>query len=160
MSNILGTILSAEAIKILLDLALNPGKDKYFMGNSRLKREVVERAMKKIEKHEANLVKVALKEFSNIDCIHLFGPKDSRLRNPLFSFVLKDHSKTPFQIAEELNKFLVESRAGCHCATLAHHFYGLNPPASCRLSFYFYNTEEEVRKTIQAVKKVCGHISD
>src|SRR6185312_3575543 len=28
----------------------------------------------------------------------------------------------------------VESRAGCHCATLAHHALGLNPPASCRLS--------------------------
>ena len=29
----------------------------------------------------------------------------------------------------------VESRAGCHCATLAHHDLGLTPPASCRLSF-------------------------
>ena len=28
----------------------------------------------------------------------------------------------------------VESRAGCHCATLAHHALGLTPPASCRLT--------------------------
>ena len=38
----------------------------------------------------------------------------------------------------------VESRAGCHCATLAHRHLGLEPLASCRLSFYLYNTVEEV----------------
>jgi hypothetical protein len=47
-------------------------------------------------------------------------------------------------VAEALNLAGVESRAGCHCATLAHHALHLDPPASCRLSFYFYNTLDEV----------------
>ncbi|MEK7173045.1 MAG: aminotransferase class V-fold PLP-dependent enzyme, partial [Patescibacteria group bacterium] len=47
-----------------------------------------------------------------------------------------------------------ESRAGCHCATLAHHYYQLNPPASCRLSFYMYNNLKDVRKACLAVKKI------
>ncbi|MFH0905289.1 MAG: aminotransferase class V-fold PLP-dependent enzyme, partial [bacterium] len=48
------------------------------------------------------------------------------------------------------------SRAGCHCATLAHHYYKLDPPATCRLSFYIYNNIQDVRKACSAVKKVCS----
>jgi cysteine desulfurase/selenocysteine lyase len=45
----------------------------------------------------------------------------------------------------------VEARAGCHCATLAHHALGLTPPASCRLSFYFYNTLEDIDRAVDAL---------
>jgi selenocysteine lyase/cysteine desulfurase len=41
--------------------------------------------------------------------------------------------------------------AGCHCATLAHHALGLDPPASCRLSFYLYNTPDDVDQAVAAV---------
>lgn len=153
--NIIGTILSAEAIKLLLDFVLNEGKKKYFLGNPRLDREVVKKAMTRIEEYEQKLAKIALEEFEKINSVILFGPKDVKKRTPLFAFVSKDGKLSPFKIAEELNKFKVESRAGCHCATLAHYYYELNPPASCRLSFYFYNTPEEVRKTIRIVKKIC-----
>jgi cysteine desulfurase/selenocysteine lyase len=54
-------------------------------------------------------------------------------------------------VAEALNKAGVESRAGCHCATLAHHALGLKPPASCRLSFYLYNTPDDVDQAVAAV---------
>jgi len=54
-------------------------------------------------------------------------------------------------VAEALNQAGVESRAGCHCATLAHHALGLTPPASCRLSFYLYNTPDEVDHAVAAV---------
>jgi len=50
----------------------------------------------------------------------------------------------------------VESRAGCHCATLAHHALGLDPPASCRLSFYLYNTPAEVDQAVAAVAAVAS----
>jgi cysteine desulfurase/selenocysteine lyase len=49
----------------------------------------------------------------------------------------------------------VESRAGCHCATLAHHALKLNPPASCRLSFYLYNTPEEIDRAVAAVAAIA-----
>jgi cysteine desulfurase/selenocysteine lyase len=50
----------------------------------------------------------------------------------------------------------VESRAGCHCATLAHHALGLTPPASCRLSFYLYNTPGEVDQAVAAVAAIAA----
>ena len=48
----------------------------------------------------------------------------------------------------------VESRAGCHCATLAHHDLGLTPPASCRLSFALYTDDEDVDRALDALRAV------
>ena len=63
---------------------------------------------------------------------------------------------TRSRVAEALNRAGVESRAGCHCATLAHHALGLNPPASCRLSFYLYNTPDEVDRAVDAVAAIAA----
>ncbi len=151
--NILGTILSAQAIRLLIDFSLNPGQYKYFMADKKLERSDVKKAMGNIEDHERILVVEALKILEGIPSIKIYGPKDAENRTPLIAFTCKH--KSPFKIAEELNKLGIESRAGCHCATLAHHYYELDPPASCRLSFYIYNNIEDVRKACSAVKKVC-----
>jgi hypothetical protein len=50
----------------------------------------------------------------------------------------------------------VESRAGCHCAALAHHALSLTPLASCRLSFYLYNTLDEVDRATDAVAAIAA----
>jgi selenocysteine lyase/cysteine desulfurase len=70
-------------------------------------------------------------------------------RSPLVAFNLA--GRDPVSVARGLNRAGVESRAGCHCATLAHHALRLNPPASCRLSFYLYNTLDEVGTAVAAV---------
>jgi cysteine desulfurase / selenocysteine lyase len=64
--------------------------------------------------------------------------------------------RDPVTVAEALNEAGVESRAGCHCATLAHHKLGLTPPASCRLGFYLYNTPDEVDRAVAAVAAVAA----
>jgi len=151
--NILGAVLSAAAIGNLLDLVLNPGFDRYIEKD--FSRSDVKKAMDSIEEYEKKLCERALYQLMKLEDegkIKLFGPKSSAIKTPLFSFVSKKMS--PFQIAEKLNEHGIESRAGCHCATLAHHYCGLNPPASCRLSFYFYNTEEEVDKAISVLRKI------
>jgi cysteine desulfurase/selenocysteine lyase len=149
--NILGTILSAEAIRLMMDFSLNPGKHKYFMTGKKLETADVEKAMANIEDHEKVIIGEALKLLSQIPSLKIYGPKDPAKRTSLVAFTYE--GKSPFEIAECLNKFGVESRAGCHCATLAHHYYKLNPPASCRLSFYIYNDLNDVRKACAAVKK-------
>ncbi|MFA6322460.1 MAG: aminotransferase class V-fold PLP-dependent enzyme [Candidatus Buchananbacteria bacterium] len=149
--NILGTILSAQAIRLLLDFSLNPGKYVYFRTNKKLDLADVKKAMANVESHEKYLIKEALKILGEIPSLKIYGPKDPERRTCLVAFSYPGIS--PFAIAEALNKFGVESRAGCHCATLAHHYYELNPPASCRLSFYVYNDINDVRRACLAVKK-------
>lgn len=147
--NILGSILSAQALRLIMDFSLNPGKFEYFMTDKKLEKQDVKRAMDNVESHEKILVGEALKILGDMPSLYIFGPKNPEKRTSLVAFTCKD--KEPFKIAEELSKMGVESRAGCHCATLAHKYYQLNPPASCRLSFYLYNDLEDVRKACRAV---------
>jgi hypothetical protein len=59
-------------------------------------------------------------------------------------------------VAHALDPAGVESRAVFHCATLAHHALQLTPPASCRLSFYLYNTPDEVDRAVTAVAAIAA----
>lgn len=148
--NILGTILSAQSIRLLMDFSLNPGRYKYFMTDKKLETPDVEKAMKNIEGHEKILIGEALKILGEMPSIKIYGPKNSENRTCLVAFTCE--CKSPFEIAGGLNKLGVESRAGCHCATLAHHYYKLNPPASCRMSFYIYNDIKDVKRACSAIK--------
>lgn len=158
--NIIGTILSAEALRLLVDFSLGYpkffNKYKYFKTARNLDKEDVKMAMKNVEEHEKVLAGEALKLLNNIPSIKVYGPKNAEGRTSLIAFNCAH--KSPFEVAEGLKKLGVESRAGCHCATLAHHFYKLDPPASCRLSFYIYNDLRDVQKACLAVKKICSII--
>jgi cysteine desulfurase/selenocysteine lyase len=154
--NILGTILSAQGLRLLLDFALEADKPLYFMTGKKLDRSDVKKAMDNIEEHEKELAAEALKLLNEIPSIEIYGPQDPAGRTSLIS--LNCPGISPYKLAEELNKFGVESRAGCHCASLAHRYQDMKPIiASCRLSFYIYNDLEDVRKACDAVKK-CARI--
>ncbi len=156
--NVLGTILSGQAIRLLIDLALNPDRHRHFGRESELAQADVQEAMARIGAHGRRLTRRALDGLERIDGLRVYGPADERRRTALVAFNVE--GRNPMDLAEGLDALGVEARAGCHCATLAHHALGLNPPASCRLSFYLYNTEEEVDRATAAVATVVrgsGH---
>ncbi|MCX6721350.1 MAG: aminotransferase class V-fold PLP-dependent enzyme [Candidatus Staskawiczbacteria bacterium] len=153
--NILGTILSAQALRLLMDFSLDSGKYAYFLTDKKLESQDVKKAMDSIEVHEKYLIGGAMDIMESMPTAYVYGPKNPGERTPLISFNCSQNN--PFKIAERLNGLGIESRAGCHCATLAHHYYQLNPPASCRLSFYAYNSIEDVEKACSAVKKVLNN---
>ncbi len=147
--NILGAIVSAQAIRILLDLALTPDRPTYFGTARSLDRAVVQAAMDRISSWNMQLTSRALDELGSIPTITIYGPRDAARRTSLVAFNLA--GRDPVNVAEALNRAGVESRAGCHCATLAHHALRLYPPASRRLSFYLYNTPDDVDKAVATV---------
>ena len=147
--NILGAIASAQAVRILVDLALTPNRPVYFGTAKPLPRTVVRSAMERIAGWNQQLTSRALDGLEAIGGITIYGPRDPARRTSLVAFNLA--GRDPVSVAEALNRAGVESRAGCHCATLAHHALGLKPPASCRLSFYLYNTPDDVDQAVAAV---------
>jgi cysteine desulfurase/selenocysteine lyase len=153
--NILGTIISAQAVRLLLDLALSPRHLTYFGTGKALERSAVEAAMDRIARWHRQLTARALDGLAAIDGITIYGPREAARRTSLVAFNLA--GRDPVSVAEDLNQAGVESRAGCHCATLAHHALGLTPPASCRLSFYVYNTLDEVDQAVAAVADVAAN---
>jgi cysteine desulfurase/selenocysteine lyase len=147
--NILGAIISAQAPRLLLDLALSPDRPAYFGTARPLARAAIQSAMKRVAAWNEQLTARALDELGGIPGLTIYGPRDAARRTSLVAFNLA--GRDPVSVAAALNQARVESRAGCHCATLAHHALGLNPPASCRLSFYLYNTLDDVDQAVAAV---------
>ena len=152
--NILGAIVSAQALRLLLDLALTPGRAAYFGTSRPIGAAAVHAAMDRISRWNQQLTSRALDGLGAIDGITIYGPRDPARRTSLAAFNLA--GRDPVRVAEALNRAGVESRAGCHCATLAHHALMLTPPASCRLSFYLYNTPDEVDQAVAAVAAVAA----
>ena len=96
----------------------------------------------------------ALDGLGGIGGITIYGPRDPAQRTSLVAFNLA--GRDPVAVAEALDRAGVEARAGCHCATLAHHALGLSPPASCRLSFYLYNTPDDIDQAVAAVAAIAA----
>src|SRR5215467_9971292 len=132
--NILGAIISAQALRLLLDLALSARRPVYFGTSKPIGRDAVREAMGRVTAWNRQLTARALDGLAAIPGITIYGPRDPTRRTSLVAFNLPGHD--PMSVAEALDRAGIEARAGCHCATLAHHTLGLHPPASCRLSFY------------------------
>jgi cysteine desulfurase / selenocysteine lyase len=152
--NILGAIISAQALRLLLDLALTPQHRTHFGARTPLDRAAVRGAMERVSAWNRQLTARALDGLSAIGGITVYGPRDAARRTSLVAFNVAGHD--PVRLAEGLDRAGVESRAGCHCATLAHHALGLSPPASCRLSFYLYNTPGEVDRAVDALAAIVA----
>jgi cysteine desulfurase/selenocysteine lyase len=150
--NILGTILSAQALRLLVDLALSPDRPRLFGTRLPLAQADIAEAMGRIGAHGQRLTRRALDALVEVDGLRVYGPADERRRTALVAF--NAAGRSPLALAEALDALGVEARAGCHCATLAHRALGLDPPASCRLSFYLYNTEAEVDLATAAVAAI------
>ncbi|MFI1995146.1 aminotransferase class V-fold PLP-dependent enzyme [Actinoplanes sp. NPDC020271] len=96
----------------------------------------------------------ALDGVREIEGLDLQGPLPPADRAPLLAF--DPRGRNPVEVAEELDARGVESRAGCHRATLAHRAPGLDPPASCRLSLAVYNPAEDVDRATDALRSIAG----
>ena len=154
--DILGTIISAQALRLLVDLVLAPDRPVWFGTTRPLTSAAIRTAMERVSAWNQQLTRRALDGLSAIDPITLYGPRDPARRTSLVAFNLP--GRDPFAVAQALNAAGIESRAGCHCATLAHHALNLTPPASCRLSFYLYNTPDDVDQAVAAVVAIAaGH---
>ncbi len=150
--NILGAIVSAQAVRLLVDLASDPASQPFFGTERRLTPDAVDTAMGRIGAHTGRLTQLAMERLGSVPGITIYGPAAGEPRSPLVAFNVAGWS--PMDLATALDTLGIESRAGCHCATLAHRFLALDPPASCRLSFYVYNTVDDVERATDAVGAV------
>ena len=107
----------------------------------------------RIEAIEKELVDYALPQLRELPYIELYGCDSTRdNKTGIIAFNVKDVH--PHDVASILDSYGVAVRAGHHCAQPLHRYLGQN--ASCRASFYLYNTREDIDRWIDALKKVRG----
>ena len=104
-----------------------------------------------IERIEKNLTQYALTEMKKIPYVELYGCDSTRDNKiGIVTFNIKDVH--PHDVATILDAEGVAIRAGHHCAQPLMKYLGQN--STCRASFYFYNTIDDVDRLIDAIKKV------
>jgi cysteine desulfurase/selenocysteine lyase len=151
--NVLGTIVSAQALRLLLDLTLRSAERTWFGGERPITNADARRAMGRVAAHLRTLTEHVLGRVRSVPGITVYGPDDAAGRGPLVAFNVAGRS--PFEVASALNAAGVESRAGCHCAALAHRHLRLDPPASCRLSFALYNSLDDADAAVDALVDIA-----
>ncbi len=150
--NILGTIAAAQALRLLTDLASPSSRAPLFDSAAPIAHDTAAAAMGRLAAWCRALTARALDRLATIPGITIYGARDATLRASLVAFNVAGHD--PMRLAAQLNEAGIESRAGCHCATLAHHALGIE--ASCRFSFYLYNSFDDVDRAVDAL----AHIVD
>ncbi|MGC8648307.1 MAG: aminotransferase class V-fold PLP-dependent enzyme [Candidatus Micrarchaeia archaeon] len=113
---------------------------------------LTEIGMQNIRRHEEKLTKYALERLSEIKGLTVYGPRKAKAGNRVgvVSFSMKNvHSH---DIASVFDSEGIAIRAGHHCAIpLVRGVLG--EPALSRMSFYIYNSEEDIDKAVSAILK-------
>lgn len=108
--------------------------------------------MDKIKDHEAKLTERLLEGLLEIKRVEIYGSLNSKERIGSVSFNIKDLN--PHDVAlmlDEASNIMV--RSGHHCCMPLMKYFGLKEGA-VRVSFYLYNTEEEVDRFLETVKEI------
>lgn len=103
-----------------------------------------------IKSHEMYLMEYALEKILSIPYVNIQGPKDLNMKGGIISFTIDDIH--PHDVASILDSYGVAIRSGHHCVQPLMKYLGL--PATSRLSFYLYNSKEDVDQFIAAIKNV------
>ncbi len=109
--------------------------------------------MDKIAQHEATLTQHLLDRMISNPNVVLFGPRTTENRGGVVSFELGNVH--PHDIGTALDFEGIAIRAGHHCAQPLMGVLGV--PATARVSFYFYNTIEEVDAFMVALDKAHAY---
>jgi cysteine desulfurase/selenocysteine lyase len=106
----------------------------------------------RIEAQEQRLTRLAMEGLKQIPGIRIIGSARPEDHMGIVTFMVEDVH--PHDVASILDRDGIAIRAGHHCAQPLMDYLGVN--STCRASFAFYNTEEEVEKFLASVGKIRG----
>src|SRR5690606_15479311 len=81
--NILGAIVSAQAIRLLLDLAADPGSEPYFRTERPITSDDAAAAMGRVGAHTRRLTALAMERLGSVPGLVMYGPAPGEARSPL-----------------------------------------------------------------------------
>lgn len=103
----------------------------------------------KIQEIEKEVVSYARQELSKLDFLTLYLTPNEENNSGVISFNI--NGVHPHDVASILDSVGVCVRSGNHCAQPLMRFLGID--STCRASFYFYNTKEDVDRLVDGLKK-------
>ena len=105
--------------------------------------------MDRVRQHEIELTAYAISQLTNVEGVHILGPRDPMVRGAAISFTFGNVH--PHDLGSILDHEAIAIRAGHHCAMPLHRKLGI--PASARASLYIYNTTDDVDRLVEGLDK-------
>ena len=102
-----------------------------------------------IQEKEHEVLKYAREELRKLDFLDLYLTNTDEHHSSVISFNIK--GVHPHDVASILDSEKVCVRSGNHCAQPLMRYLGID--STCRASFAFYNTKEDVDKLVNALEK-------
>ena len=103
----------------------------------------------KMQEIENDVLAYARQELSKLDFLTLYMTPNEKNHSSVISFNIK--GVHPHDVASILDSEGVCVRSGNHCAQPLMRFLEID--STCRASFYFYNTKEDVDRLVHALSK-------
>lgn len=114
---------------------------------------VLSEGIAQIKKKEEELVQTFMEGVKDLAGMTIYGQIDSQKQTPVVSFNIA--GMDPAAVALELDEcFNIMARSGIHCAPSAHKTIGTYPQGTVRFSFSYFNTQEQIARAVEAIKKI------
>jgi cysteine desulfurase/selenocysteine lyase len=108
--------------------------------------------LENVESHERMLTEYALRRMQESKKVKIYGPKDVRNKCGIIPFGVEGLSS--HDVALFLDAYGIMVRSGFHCAQPLHEVFKIG--SSARVSFYIYNTREEIDRLADVLKETEG----
>ena len=107
-----------------------------------------------IRETEQSLMWEFYQQVSNIPGITVYGDFSSRNRCPIVTLNVRDYDSG--EISDALSEtYGIATRPGAHCAPLMHQALGTASQGAVRFSFSHYNTIEEIKIAVSALRELA-----
>jgi cysteine desulfurase/selenocysteine lyase len=106
--------------------------------------------MDNVKTHESALTEYALKRMLECEKVEIYGPRDASAKCGIIPFNVEGFSS--HDVALLLDNYGIMIRSGFHCTQPLHTIFKLK--SSARISFYIYNTREEINRFAEVLKEI------
>lgn len=111
--------------------------------------------LEKLYTKEALLTKTFYEGVRRIEGVKVYGNFEEERRAPVVSLNIRDEDAG--KVSEILwEDYGIATRAGAHCAPLMHESLGTTDQGVVRFSFSSFNTMEEIKQGIEAVRELAA----
>ncbi len=115
---------------------------------------VLSQGIDKISDKERVLCEHLIKGLSSVNGVRVIG-QEPVSRGPVVSFITEGFA--PSDMAYILqNSYGIVTRAGLHCAPLIHKYIGSGDKGTLRVSFSYFNTEEDIEALLTVLREILA----
>jgi len=106
--------------------------------------------MENVRAHEEMLTEYTMQRMQECRKVKIYGPRDASVKCGIIPFNVDGLSS--HDVALFLDNYGIMVRSGFHCAQPLHEIFKLK--SSVRVSFYIYNTREEIDRFVEVLKEI------